>query len=210
MSIIELTQLQQEIRTCDLCVRAGHIPAAYPILHGSERARIMILGQAPGPSASKRPLPYSGPSGRTLRGWLQRAGFEEDALYDPERFYLTSVTKCFPGRATSGKGDRAPSRAEIELCSRHLDRELTMVRPELILALGRLSIGTMVRSLRALPLAKIIGRAVPAEYPAAAGALVLPLPHPSGVSRWHNEPANQAMLADALRWLGAERIRRNW
>lgn len=210
MSVIELTQLQQKIRACTLCVEAGHIPAAHPILHGSERARIMVLGQAPGPTASERPLPYSGASGRTLRGWLRRAGFEEDALYDPERFYLTSVTKCFPGRATNGKGDRAPSRAEIELCSRHLDRELAMVRPELILALGRLSIGTLVRSLRALPLAKIIGSAVPAEYPAAAGALVLPLPHPSGVSRWHNEPAHQQILADALRWLGEERVRRNW
>jgi uracil-DNA glycosylase len=210
VSLATLPLLQAEIRACARCVEAGYIAEAHPILFGSERARIMVLGQAPGPTARERPYPYSGASGRTLRGWLAEAGFPEESLYDPERFYLTSLTKCFPGRSTSGKGDRVPSRNEIALCSAHLDRELAAVRPELILCLGRISIGTIVGSLRALPLAKIIGDAVPAEYPAAAGALVLPLPHPSGVSRWPNEPANREKLANALRWLGEARICRDW
>lgn len=199
--------LQYEIRQCTLCVDRGYIPAAHPILFGSSSAPVMVLGQAPGPTAQERPLPFSGASGRTLAGWLHRAGFEEGALHDPERFYLTSITKCFPGRSTSGKGDRAPGRQEIELCSRHLDRELQWVQPEVILSLGKLSIGTMLSSARSLPLASIVGSVYPAEYPAAGDALVLPLPHPSGVSRWHNDPANQKRLALALDWLAQWRQR---
>jgi uracil-DNA glycosylase family 4 len=170
----------------------------------------MILGQAPGPTASERPLPYSGASGKTLQGWLQRAGFEDGALHDPSRFYLTSTTKCFPGRALSGKGDRSPSRREVELCSGHLNVELGRVQPELILAMGKLAIGTMLSSLRRLALASIVGRAYPAEYSAAGEALILPLPHPSGVSRWHNEPSNRAQLEQALHWLDRTRRERHF
>ncbi|MEZ4520224.1 MAG: uracil-DNA glycosylase family protein [Thermomicrobiales bacterium] len=203
-------EIQHSIRGCRRCVEQSLIPDAHPILFGTPSARVMILGQAPGPTASERPLPYSGASGRTLQNWLARAGFDEGALHNPDRFYLTSITKCFPGRSTSGKGDRAPSRKEIALCSTHLDTELRWVQPELILSLGRLSIGTMISSARNQPLAKIIGRAYPAEYDAAGGAMVLPLPHPSGVSRWHNDQDNQARLGEALDWLASERQVRDW
>jgi uracil-DNA glycosylase family 4 len=210
MSMFGFEQVQRRIRNCRLCADEGFIPSAYPILFGSTSARVMIVGQAPGPTAAERPLPYSGASGRTLQEWLRRAGFDGGALHDPERFYLTSTTKCFPGRSMSGKGDRAPSRREIALCSRHLDTELEWVQPELILALGRLSIGTMLPSVRREPLVTIIGNAYPAEYRAAGGAEVLPLPHPSGVSRWLNEPPNQARLGMALEWLNAAREQRSW
>jgi uracil-DNA glycosylase len=210
MSAAQLPNLQDEIRQCRRCVERGFIPEARPVLFGTERAKIMVIGQAPGPTAAERPLPFSGASGKTLQGWLSQAGFEAGALHDPERFYLTSLTKCFPGRSPSGKGDRAPGRAEIELCSSHLDAELCVVRPELVLALGRIAIGTMVASSRGQPLAMIVGGACAAEYPAAAGAQVLPLPHPSGVSRWHNAPANRRRLSAALSWLAREKRRRDW
>src|SRR3954469_18930422 len=119
-----LETVQREIAACALCVEGGFLPASLPIFHGHVGQRLMIVGQAPGPSAGERPLPYSGASGKTLQAWLERAGFPPGSLYD--RFYLTSVTKCFPGPATGsgGKGDRLPSSAEIALCSRHLDREI--------------------------------------------------------------------------------------
>lgn len=210
MSRPTFAAIQQEIRRCTCCVDQGHIQEAHPILFGSPSARVMILGQAPGPTAKERPMPYSGASGKTLQNWLNRAGFEDGALHDPERFYLTSITKCFPGRSRSGKGDRAPSRTEIELCSEHLDRELSWVQPEIILALGKVSIGTMLSSLRNRSLATIVGDVYPAEYEAAGAAQVLPLPHPSGVSRWHNDLANQERLSLALERLSRERIRQGW
>lgn len=170
----------------------------------------MIIGQAPGPTAAERPWPYSGASGKTLKAWLTLAGFEDNALHNPHRFYLTSLTKCFPGKAPQGAGDRVPSRTEIEMCSGHLNTELRLVQPELILALGRLSINRMLPSTRKLSLHDLVGMARPAEYPAAGNALILPLPHPSGVSRWLNLPENRVRLHMALDWLGMERERQGW
>ena len=207
---LQLTQLQAMMRGCRRCVTEGYIPAAHPILRGNVAARVMVVGQAPGAAAAERPIPYAGATGKTLRGWLARAGFAEDDFHDPDRFYLTSLTKCFPGKARSGAGDRAPSRAEIALCGAHLAAELALVRPELILALGRLSIAALLPSLRGLSLTQLVGEARPAQLPAAGDATVLALPHPSGVSRWHNDPANQERLALALAWLNAERTRRGW
>ena len=208
--MVELSRIQTEIRVCRRCVDAGFIPVAAPILRGNATARIMVIGQAPGITAAERPLPYSGATGKTLRGWLDRAGFPPDAFHDPDRFYLTSLTKCFPGKARQGAGDRAPGRREIALCLSHLAAELTIVQPDLILALGRLSIETLLPSCKGLSLAEMVGVPRPAELPAAGNAVVLALPHPSGVSRWHNDPANRDRVALALAWLGEERLRRGW
>lgn len=179
---------QATMRGCTACVDAGFIPAAHPVFHGHAGQRIMVVGQAPAIRRQENPIPYSGASGRTLRRWLERAGFEESALH--ERCYLTSLTKCFPGPSRSGKGDRAPSAAEIALCRPHLERELALVQPEVILALGRLSASYFVGN---RPLAALVGQVFH-----RGDALVLPLPHPSGVSHWLNDPAHQALLDQAL------------
>jgi uracil-DNA glycosylase len=166
----------------------------------------MVVGQAPGAVSSERPLPYSGATGRTLQGWLARAGFEPEALHG--RFYLTSLTKCFPGPSRSGKGDRAPSAAEVALCRAHLDREIALVRPELILALGKLAAGALCGP--AAPrasLADLVGTVRSGER-VGVQFLVLPLPHPSGVSRWLNEPANRARHELALALLAELRVER--
>ena len=207
-----LPVVQAEIRRCTYCVDAGYIPAAHPILRGNATARIMVIGQAPGGEAAERPLPYSSATGRTLRGWLARAGFPDGAFHDADRFYLTSLTKCFPGKAKTGGGDRAPSRREIALCADHLATELQLVQPELILSLGRLSIEAMLPSTRGLPLAAIVGTPRPAELPLLRDndTLVLPLPHPSGISRWLNHPDHRARVDAGIEWLAHERERRNW
>jgi uracil-DNA glycosylase family 4 len=191
-----LQAVQHEIAACTLCVAAGFIPRAHPIFHGHAGQRLMVVGQAPGPTAAERPLPYSGASGRTLQGWLARASFADGALY--RDFYLTSITKCFPGPARhGGKGDRPPSAAEIALCAPHLDREISLVQPEIVLSLGRLATERLDPTARRLPLAKLVGALRPAER-AGHAFLLLPLPHPSGVSRWLNDPANRARLNLAL------------
>jgi uracil-DNA glycosylase family 4 len=187
-----LIALHQEISVCRRCVEAGFIPVAHPIFRGGIEHRWMILGQAPGASAETRNLPYSGATGKTLRAWLAQAGIDEAAFY--EQFYLTSVTKCFPGPSLSGKGDRAPSRAEIALCGTHLDREIALVRPELVITLGKLAASVLLSS---APLAELVGTLREAER-AGQRFQVLPLPHPSGVSRWLNEPENRERHARAL------------
>src|SRR5687768_4764836 len=147
-----LEAVQREITTCTLCVEAGFIPTAHPIFHGHAGQRLMIVGQAPGPSAGQRGIPYTGATGKSLQRWLDRAGFPPGTLH--REFYLTSLTKCFPGPAVSGgKGDRPPSAAEIALCARHLDREIGLVRPEIVVSLGRLAAACLDPSARRLPLA---------------------------------------------------------
>src|SRR5215204_3427515 len=200
---LELATVQREIRTCRLCVDAGFIATSLPIFHGHVGQQLMIVGQAPGPSAGERPLPYTGATGKTLQRWLERAGFAPGALHHD--FYLTSLTKCFPGPATgtAAKGDRPPSAREIALCARHLDREIALVRPEIVVALGRLAAERLDPTARKLPLTDLVGSLRPAER-AGQPFRLLPLPHPSGVSRWLNDPAHLARLDEALAVLRRE------
>ena len=185
-----------EIAACRRCVEAGFIPKSLPIFHGHAGLRLMIVGQAPGPTAGERPLPFTGASGRTLQGWLERAGFPPGALHD--QFYLTSLTKCFPGPAIGGgKGDRPPSAREIALCAGHLDREIALVRPEIVVSLGRMAAERLDPTGRRLPLAELVGSVRDAERAGHPFRLV-PLPHPSGVSRWLNEAAHRARLEAGL------------
>jgi uracil-DNA glycosylase len=202
--VATLTRLQREMAGCSRCVAAGFIPHAFPIFKGEIGNRVMVIGQAPAWYAHERPLPYSGATGKTLRAWLAQAGFPDEALH--ERFYLTSLTRCFPGASVSGKGDRAPSAAEIALCRGHLDAEIALVRPELVLALGRLAATALVGP---APLAELVGTVREAGR-VGHQFLVVPLPHPSGVSRWLNQPANRERHARALALLATLRAERGF
>jgi uracil-DNA glycosylase len=129
--------------------------------------------------------PFSGRTGAELRRWLAQAGIDEDHLP-----YRTAITKCFPGKSPTGSGDRRPSRAEIALCRPWLDEELALLRPRIILLLGGLAID---RFWGKVPLEAAVGRARTKD-----GVTYVPLPHPSGASRWLNDPAHRALLRRAL------------
>src|SRR5699024_11707418 len=129
--------------------------------------------------------PWRGRSGEILRERLARAAFPPEQWR--ETWYLTSLTKCFPGKATTGKGDRAPSRAEIALCADHLEMELRMVRPEVIVTLGKMAASRLIPGANRKPLVELVGTSVEVDLPYGCADIV-PLPHPSGVSRWLNDP----------------------
>src|SRR5216110_4048899 len=126
-----LQRLHTRIRACTKCVAAGYLERARPVVAGSIRDRIAIVGQAPGAVELTTGLPFSGRSGAELRRWLAEAGIDEAHLP-----YRTSVTKCFPGKAASGAGDRRPSPAEIALCAPWLEAELSLMRPRVVLLVG--------------------------------------------------------------------------
>jgi uracil-DNA glycosylase len=131
--------------------------------------------------------------------WLVRGGFrDEDDVRD--RIYMTAMTTCFPGRRPDGAGDRRPSAAEVALCAPWLDGVLAMLRPRLIIPIGSLA---LERFLPAQRLDDVIGGAYTAAGTALAGSpnegpILVPLPHPSGQSRWLNDPARQVLLDRAL------------
>jgi uracil-DNA glycosylase len=155
----------------------------------------MIVGQAPGINAARTQVPWSGASGVILRGWLQRIGIEPETWLDT--CYLTSTTKCFPGKPLSGSGDRAPSRREQALCSSFLDREIALVQPEIIITLGRIAAESLLPGLRPQSLTAFVGQVFRADF-GFGEVPVVPLPHPSGVSRWLNDPENRALVDHGL------------
>jgi uracil-DNA glycosylase family 4 len=181
-----LERLHSRIRACTKCVDTGYLPAAFPIVAGKANDRVMIIGQAPGAVELTTGLPFSGRAGAELRRWLADAGIDEAHLP-----YRTSITKCFPGKAPSGAGDRRPSPPEIALCAPWLDAELALVRPRVVLLVGTLAIE---RYWGRVPLSDVVGRSrVDGER------ILIPLPHPSGASRWLNDPGHRALLRRALR-----------
>jgi len=136
-------------------------------------------------------LPWRGRAGQMLRRWLE---LDEDAFY--ATFYCASVTRCYPGRAASGRGDRTPTPREQELCELWRDRELALLRPHLIVTVGGLALRRM---LGRTDLTGSVG-----ERFQRAGATVVPLPHPSGASSWPHVPANRARLDRALELVRTE------
>jgi uracil-DNA glycosylase len=128
---------------------------------------------------------------------LGRAGFEEDDFRREQ--YITSVTKCFPGKAASGGGDRVPSRAERELCRPFLDEQIRLIDPEVIVLVGRVAVDAVLPE--AGRFEDLIGKAKRVD-----GRWLVPLPHPSGASRWHQVPANRKRIDSAIALLA--RLRR--
>ncbi len=194
---VALEALQARMRACQRCVLAGHIPSALPIFRGRATDEVMVIGQAPGALSDDRGVPVAGPSGRDLDRWFREAGFPEG--YFRAEAYLTSLTRCFPGKSLHGEGDRPPSRAERLLCRGFLDEEIALVRPKVILLVGKMAIEEVLGKAK---LDEVVGTAVERD-----GAILIPLPHASGVSRWLNAPEHRALLAQAIRHLSDARAR---
>jgi uracil-DNA glycosylase len=152
----------------------------------------MLVGQAPGQTERINRLPFAGRAGKTLFRWLEQAGLDEDRARD--EIYIAAITRCYPGPSPSGRGDRVPTLAEQELCKRWLDAELAIIRPTLLIPVGRLAIN---RFLTPAPLDRIIGRAHKVEH-VGGQSVAIPLPHPSGASSWIHMPGNKALLDRAL------------
>jgi uracil-DNA glycosylase len=188
--------LQQRIRSCRLCQEHGYIRVAHPIVSGRASNRILVIGQAPGHRSIEKDLPFSGPGGRILQKWLEQAGFPEGYLHN--HTYLSSLTRCDPGLNPKGNGDRRPSPQEIALCRPFLEMELRLLCPTVVLLIGTMAIEAFFGKVR---LEDVIG-----TYQERDDIFFLPLPHPSGVSRWLNDPAHLQLLQQALKILSEWRV----
>ena len=154
-----------------------------------------MFGQAPGIVEGQERRPWRGRAGKTLRRWL---AMDEDTFYGT--FYCASVTRCYPGRPASGRGDRTPTPREQELCSFWREWEFRLLRPQLVVPVGGLAIK---RLLGVTGLAACIGR----RYELDNGSAAIPLPHPSGASSWVNSPANRALVERAVDLIRVELAR---
>jgi uracil-DNA glycosylase len=199
-----LAALVDAHRACTRCADAGLIAVARPVFSGRPGQRILLVGQAPGPVEHDVTRPFAGRAGRELVRWMLRAGFRDEDEFRA-RVWITSTTTCFPGRRPDGAGDRRPGPAEVALCAGWLDAVLHLLAPRLVIPVGSLALSRLLGGLRlddAVGHAFDAGGAPVGEVTPALDRLFLPLPHPSGQSRWLNDPARRLRLDAALERLG--------
>lgn len=180
---------------CRRCQLASDIA---PVVSRARSPRAMLVGQAPGWVEAEGGVPFAGRAGRTLFGWLARAGLDQQTARD--RIYISAVTRCYPGPHSSGRGDRVPSKLEQASCADWLENELRIIKPRLLIPVGRLAIE---RFLPALPLDELIGTRRRVRH-VGGESTVIPLPHPSGASSWFYQSQNKKLLDRAIGLIAAE------
>jgi len=164
-----------------------------PVSGGAIVSDVMIIGQAPGPREPVLQRPFAHTAGKTLFRWFEEfCGMNEAVVRS--KIYFAAVCRCFPGK-NSGGTDRVPAPDEIRNCSPWLDNELRILRPHLIIPVGRLAIMQFIDCAK---LEKMIGRKFRVER-AAHRFDMIPLPHPSGASPWHKISPGKQLLEKALR-----------
>ncbi len=112
--------------------------------------------------------------------------------------YIAALMRCFPGRNKSNTGDLPPSPRGISNCAHWLDSELRLLKPKALILVGQMAIS---RFLGPAPLEERVGRSF------GGRPVMIPLPHPSGQSRWLNDAANRERLATALALIGEQRAK---
>ncbi len=170
-----------------------------PPVHGRAVAsRIFLLGQAPGPHEARLGRPFAWTAGRTLFRWLESAtGADEETVRS--RVYIAAVVRCFPGK-TAGGGDRVPTAEECAMWRGFVEREFAILRPRLVLPVGRLAIQEVLGHTE--PIAAVVGREVRRRLH-GLDVDVIPLPHPSGASTWFKTEPGRSLLGEALRLVAA-------
>jgi len=148
---------------------------------GPEQARIMFVGEQPGDQEDRQGHPFVGPAGQLLDRALHAAGIERDSVY------LTNAVKHFKWEPRGKRRlHKKPGEAEIGACHQWLERELELVAPELVVALG----ATAARALlgRATPIEANRGRLMPLH----GGMQVLITVHPSYLLRMPDTAREEA------------------
>lgn len=165
-----------------------------PPVHGpAVESRIFLLGQAPGPHEARLGRPFAWTAGKTLFRWLERATGASEVVVR-ERVYIAAVVRCFPGK-TAGGGDRVPTADECALWRGFVRREVEILRPRLVLPVGRLAIREVLG--HAEPIAAVVGRSISTRFH-GVDVDVIPLPHPSGASTWFKVEPGRTLLERAL------------
>jgi uracil-DNA glycosylase len=185
-------QLEGHIAKLMRCRRCPGMKST-PVSGGAIASDVMVIGQAPGPREPLLHRPFAHTAGKTLFRWFEQfCGMNEVAVRST--IYFAAVCRCFPGKNSSG-GDRLPAPDEIRNCASWIDDEIRILRPRLIIPVGRLAIMQFIDCAK---LEKVIGRKFRVER-AGQRLEVIPLPHPSGASPWHKIAPGKKLLEQALK-----------
>lgn len=155
-----LSAIAEEVTGCPLCELSRSRTHAVPG-EGNGQARIMLIGEGPGWHEDQQGRPFVGASGKFLTELLSKAGLQREDVF------ITNVVKCRP------PSNRDPLPDEIQACSMYLERQVTVIDPDVIVTLGRFSMSKYFPGER---ISRIHGEAkqfghrlvVPMYHPAAA------------------------------------------
>lgn len=161
------------------------------ITHQAVSSKIYLCGQAPGIHEGKFGKPFSWTAGKTLFKWLASAGPDEETFRS--RAYIGAACRCFPGRTSAGS-DRVPSSDEILNCSRWMRSEFEILKPELVIPVGKLAIELFLPKLK---LTDAVGTSFRKEM-FGTTCDIIPLPHPSGASSWFKIEPGKSLTTKAL------------
>jgi uracil-DNA glycosylase len=164
-----------------------------PVSGGSVVSEVMLIGQAPGPREPTLKRPFAHTAGQTLFRWFEQfCGMNEAAVRSA--IYFAAVCRCFPGKSPGGT-DRVPAPDEIQNCSSWMNEEIKILKPRLIIPVGRLAIAQFIECTK---LEQVIGRKFRGRRVEQIFDFI-PLPHPSGASPWHKIPPGKQLLGKAMR-----------
>jgi uracil-DNA glycosylase len=192
VSLIQLRRHVTRLLACEECP-----DMIRPVVSGKAvMSPVMLIGQAPGTREGPAGKPFAWTAGKTMFGWFADdvlgLGLPEDQFRD--RVYLAAVCRCFPGKGKAG-GDRVPDAGEVERCSKHLAREIEILKPQLIIPVGKLAIEQLVPDMEKL--IEIVGVKQRVTFHGHAADMIA-LPHPSGASTWHRTEPGKTLLIRAL------------
>ena len=190
-----LAAFNARLRGCRKCHSAGFLdgreslPVAFDAEPDAPMPRILLIGQAPGLKGSSADRPFAGITGERLRAWFEAGGIARADFW--RKIHFAAVTRCYPGRLPGARGDRLPGPAERALCRPWLEEVVALVEPEVVILLGLLAIRTALGPVPSL--SAVVGTTREID-----GVRYLFLPHPSGVSRWLNDPPNREAVARGM------------
>lgn len=170
-----------------------------PVIGNENVTPLMLIGQAPGPHEGRLGKPFAYTAGKTLFQWLHKvSGLSEEELR--KQIYFAAVARCFPGKNAKGGGDREPSTKEIANCRQFLIAEMKVLQPKVVIAVGKLAISEVLGPRlfkKSAPLTEVIGKKFSVSYH-GQDIVVIPLPHPSGISTWHKKEPGKSLLEQGL------------
>jgi uracil-DNA glycosylase len=191
MATKSLTAIEKhlyELKECTRCPNMiGPVVTPRPVV-----SKVYLVGQAPGPREGEFGRPFAWTAGKRMFSWFQSIGIDEEGFRS--KAYMSAVCRCFPGKTKQG-GDRVPSPSEIEQCSAWMKAELDLLKPELVILVGKLAIEQFLPGKKSL--ADVVGQ----QFKCTAFGHrfdAIPLPHPSGASTWIHRDPGKSLLAKAL------------
>lgn len=158
-NIISLEDISKSVSTCDKCSLSFHRLNTVPG-EGPDKCTICFIGEAPGADEDSSGRPFVGEAGKLLTRIIEAMGLKR------EEVFITNVVKCRPPQ------NRTPKEEEIKICSDYLNKQLLLLKPKVIVALGAVSAQFLLNT--KVSIGKIRGRSYEKN-----GSLIFPTFHPA-------------------------------